>query len=84
MPPHVPNVISREQVAQVRQVLDSADWVDGRVTAGPRSSRTKLNLQVLFDMDSAIQQLAADAPDHPSTVQLTGVYHNLLRQWAEL
>jgi len=39
---------------------------------------------LLFDMDSAIQQLAADAPDHPSTVQLTGVYHNLLRQWAEL
>jgi PKHD-type hydroxylase len=39
---------------------------------------------LLFDMDSAIQQLASDAPDHPSTVQLTGVYHNLLRQWAEL
>ena len=39
---------------------------------------------LLFDMDTAIQQLARDAPDHPSTVQLTGVYHNLLRQWAEL
>ena len=223
---HVPQVLSREQVAHVRQALDAAEWVDGRVTAGPQSSRTKLNQQVpenapvarelgdlilaalqrsplfmsaalplkvfpplfnryggghsfgshvdnairqvpgsphrvrtdlsatlfladpdsydggelvvadtygahsvklpagdlvlypstslhhvtpvtrglrigsffwiqslirddgqrtlLFDMDSAIQQLAADAPDHPSTVQLTGVYHNLLRQWAEL
>lgn len=39
---------------------------------------------LLFDMDTAIQKLARDAPDHPSTVQLTGVYHNLLRQWAEL
>ena len=39
---------------------------------------------LLFDMDSAIQRLAADSPDHPSTVQLTGVYHNLLRQWSEL
>jgi PKHD-type hydroxylase len=39
---------------------------------------------LLFDMDTAIQRLAADVPDHPSTVQLTGVYHNLLRQWAEL
>ena len=39
---------------------------------------------LLFDMDTAIQRLARDAPDHPSTVQLTGVYHNLLRQWAEL
>jgi PKHD-type hydroxylase len=39
---------------------------------------------LLFDMDTALQRLAKDVPDHPSTVQLTGVYHNLLRQWAEL
>jgi PKHD-type hydroxylase len=39
---------------------------------------------LLFDMDTAIQRLAADVASHPSTVQLTGVYHNLLRQWAEL
>jgi PKHD-type hydroxylase len=39
---------------------------------------------LLFDMDTAIQRLARDVPDHPSTIQLTGVYHNLLRQWSEL
>jgi PKHD-type hydroxylase len=39
---------------------------------------------LLFDLDTAIQRLGRDAPDHPSTVQLTGVYHNLLRRWAEL
>lgn len=39
---------------------------------------------LLFDMDIAIQRLGADTPDHPSVVQLTGVYHNLLRQWAEM
>ena len=39
---------------------------------------------LLFDMDTAIQRLARDVPDHPSAVQLTGVYHNLLRQWSEL
>lgn len=38
----------------------------------------------LFDLDMAIQQLARDVPDHPAIVQLTGVYHNLLRRWAEL
>ncbi len=38
---------------------------------------------LLFDMDLGIQRLGVDHPDHPSTVQLTGVYHNLLRQWAE-
>lgn len=39
---------------------------------------------LLFDLDSAIQRLNQDVPEHPSAVQLTGVYHNLLRRWAEL
>lgn len=39
---------------------------------------------LLFDMDVAIQRLNRDLPQHPSAVQLTGVYHNLLRQWAEI
>jgi PKHD-type hydroxylase len=39
---------------------------------------------LLFDLDVAIQQLSRDVPIHPSVVQLTGVYHNLLRQWAEM
>jgi len=39
---------------------------------------------LLFDLDLAIQRLSADHPDHPSAVQLTNVYHNLLRQWAEM
>jgi PKHD-type hydroxylase len=38
---------------------------------------------ILFDLDVAIQRLASEHPDHPSAIQLTGVYHNLLRQWAE-
>lgn len=38
----------------------------------------------LFDLDLAIQRLSVDAPDHPSLVQLTGVYHNLLRRWADV
>jgi hypothetical protein len=39
---------------------------------------------LLFDLDLAIQCLSRDHPDHPSAVQLTGVYHNLIRQWAEM
>lgn len=39
---------------------------------------------LLFDLDSAIQKVSRDVPDHPSAVQLTGVYHNLLRRWAEV
>jgi PKHD-type hydroxylase len=39
---------------------------------------------LLFDLDVAIQRVVQDQPDHPSGVQLTGVYHNLLRRWAEV
>ena len=41
---------------------------------------------LLFDLDTAIQRIAAnsDPKVQQSSVQLTGVYHNLLRQWAEL
>lgn len=38
---------------------------------------------LLFDLDMGIQRIAEDAPDHPAAVQLTGVYHNLLRRWAD-
>jgi PKHD-type hydroxylase len=39
---------------------------------------------LLFDLDSAIQRINRDLPDHPAAVQLTGVYHNLVRRWADL
>jgi PKHD-type hydroxylase len=39
---------------------------------------------LLFDLDMAIQRINEDMPDHASAVQLTGVYHNLLRRWAEV
>lgn len=38
--------------------------------------------RTLFELDNAIQQLTADHPDHASIDPLTGVYHNLLRQWS--
>ena len=31
-----------------------------------------------------IQRLAAEFPGNAVGVQLTGVYHNLLRRWAEM
>jgi PKHD-type hydroxylase len=38
---------------------------------------------LLYDLDRAVQQVHRDLPDSPAAVQLTGVYHNLLRRWAE-
>jgi PKHD-type hydroxylase len=65
------------------------------VTSGARVSsffwlqsmiREDSQRSLLFDLDTAIQRVAASpASDvQRSVVQLTGVYHNLLRQWAEL
>lgn len=40
---------------------------------------------LLFDMDSAVQSVAGKVGlDDPGVVRLTGVYHNLLRRWAEV
>jgi PKHD-type hydroxylase len=38
---------------------------------------------LLFDLDGAIQRVTT-LTDDPAVVQLTGIYHNLLRRWAEL
>jgi len=38
---------------------------------------------LLFDLDMAIIKLTQAAPDDPSLITLTGVYHNLVRMWAE-
>lgn len=38
---------------------------------------------LLLELDDAIQALTCAAPGHKSLVRLTGVYQNLLRQWAE-
>jgi PKHD-type hydroxylase len=39
---------------------------------------------ILFDLDSTIRSLGRDAPNAPDVVRLTGIYHNLIRQWAQL
>jgi PKHD-type hydroxylase len=42
----IPHLLAKEDVAEVRRLLASADWVDGRITAGAQSGHTKHNLQV--------------------------------------
>ena len=59
---YVPNVLTPDEVARARQLLDATDWVDGRVTAGPQSARTKRNLQIPEDHPTA-RQLGAEIVD---------------------
>jgi PKHD-type hydroxylase len=62
------------------------------VTAGSRTAavfwvqsmvRDDAQRSLLYDLDTSIQQLTPAAPADPALVRLTGVYHNLLRQWAD-
>ena len=46
--------------------------------------RSDADRSLLFDLDLAIQGLNREHSEHPTAVQLTGVYHNLLRRWAEV
>ena len=38
---------------------------------------------LLYEMDTALQTLAATGADEGARTSLIGCYHNLLRQWAE-
>ena len=39
--------------------------------------------RLLLELDGSIQQLTASGAERDALLRLTGVYHNLLRQWAE-
>ncbi|MGS1078280.1 Fe2+-dependent dioxygenase [Pseudoxanthomonas beigongshangi] len=39
--------------------------------------------RLLFEMDTSLETLRATGADDAALVRLTGVYHNLLRRWAE-
>ncbi len=46
--------------------------------------REDANRTILFDLDTSIQLINRDHPNSPYVIQLTGIYHNLLRKWAEM
>lgn len=51
-------------------------WIQSHVREDSRRT-------ILFELDAAIQKIATDVPNHPGVVDLAGVYHNLLRTWAD-
>ena len=51
----IPQVLHPSELAQVRQLILSADWTDGRVTAGSQSSSVKNNQQLAEDLPAALQ-----------------------------
>lgn len=43
---HIPGVLTREQVADMRRRLDESQWVDGRATVGTQGAKVKQNRQL--------------------------------------
>lgn len=51
-------------------------WIESLVREDSQRS-------LLLDMDVAIQRLTTQGADQGSLLELTGVYHNLLRRWSD-
>lgn len=65
-----------EPVTRGRRVA-SFFWIQSMV-------RDDSGRRILFDLDSSIQAIARDrGQDDAEIIRLTGVYHNLLRRWAD-
>lgn len=52
-------------------------WIQSMVREDSRRT-------LLFNLDMSIQQLIKENPDSEVPVKLTGVYHNLVRLWADV
>jgi PKHD-type hydroxylase len=50
---HIKNVLSAQEVAHCREVLEASPWVDGKVTAGEQAAKAKVNLQIPEDSPEA-------------------------------
>jgi PKHD-type hydroxylase len=50
----IPALLSADQVAQMRDVMAKAEWVDGRITAGAQSGQAKHNLQIPENSPAAV------------------------------
>lgn len=56
--------------------LASFFWIESLV-------RSDEQRRILFDLDMNLLKLRTQLGETPETIALTGVYHNLLRQWAD-
>ncbi|WP_293778630.1 Fe2+-dependent dioxygenase [uncultured Oxalicibacterium sp.] len=65
---HIPQVLTLDQVKQIRLKLEASDWVDGRQTAGEQGAQVKCNRQL--DENSVVgheigQTILSSLAKHP-------------------
>ena len=42
---HIENVVPQQELSWARELLQTAAWADGKITAGSQSAQVKHNLQ---------------------------------------
>ncbi len=59
----IPNILTKAQVGQCRQIVDGGEWIDGNVTSGHQSALAKNNMQLPEGSPAARQagELVLDA-----------------------
>ena len=89
-----PDAASRQRLESARDLVAEVARRGGLplATRGTRTAlffwlqslgRDKDQRALMFDLDTEIQQLSTDDPDHPVAVKSIGDYHNLLRPLAQ-
>ena len=52
---HLPALLSKDEVSQVRDLLERGAWVDGAETAGEQAAKAKFNLQIREGSKTAVE-----------------------------
>ena len=52
---HIPDLLTVEEVARCRAILEASVWVDGAGTAGDQAAQAKFNLQVPEDSPASLE-----------------------------
>lgn len=71
---HVPEVLTKAQVAALRGALDAGTWLDGVATAGPLAARAKHNLQFCTESPDYValsQCIISALEQHPLFISAT-------------
>lgn len=77
---HIPGVLTREQVAEMRRALDAEAWMDGLDTAGAQAIQSKRNLQLPAEspLSQRLGQIVADALSRQALFVAAALPHRIL------
>lgn len=84
----IPEVLTPGEIRRFRELRGQASWQDGQATAGHLAIHVKANEQLgqndpLARHLADFQGLTQDNPEQPAVARLTGMYHNLPREWCD-